>query len=230
MRACWLGLVFVAGADALVGVSPRRQRRLAPTLAIKEVTLGLGCFWAPSEELLKVDGVVETRCGYAGAAFPDAKPSYDSVCGGDGNVETVRVEYDDAKVSYDEVLDSAFASAKPVLGSRQYAPVIFARDGAEADRAKAWIRRSATRHDGLEKAQFGVEVTDTFWDAEAYHQTYWQRWRPRAAVLMGLFALQFGDTLDSTGDNAAMALSLLIALTFVGERVIGGGVELAGRT
>ena len=54
-------------------------------------TLGLGCFWEPSEKLLALDGVVDTRCGYAGAAFPDAKPDYNSVCGGDGNVECVPV-------------------------------------------------------------------------------------------------------------------------------------------
>ena len=27
-------------------------------------TLGLGCFWEPSEKLLALDGVVDTRCGY----------------------------------------------------------------------------------------------------------------------------------------------------------------------
>ena len=54
--------------------------------ATRQATLGLGCFWAPSEELLGVEGVVDTRCGYAGAVFPDARPSYASVCGGDGNV------------------------------------------------------------------------------------------------------------------------------------------------
>ena len=71
--------LLLAGAHALVGP----QRRTA--------TLGLGCFWEPSETLLKLDGVVDTRCGYAGAAFPDAKPDYNSVCGGDGNVECVPV-------------------------------------------------------------------------------------------------------------------------------------------
>ena len=57
----------------------------------RTATLGLGCFWEPSEKLLKLDGVVDTRCGYAGATFPDAKPDYNSVCGGDGNVECVPV-------------------------------------------------------------------------------------------------------------------------------------------
>ena len=94
--------------------------------------MGLGCFWAPSEELLGVEGVVDTRCGYAGAVFPDARPSYASVCGGDGNVEAVQVTYDDAVVSYEAVLDAAFAASKPVLGSRQYAPIVFASDGDDA--------------------------------------------------------------------------------------------------
>ena len=72
--------------------------------ATREATVGLGCFWAPSEELLGVDGVVDTVCGYAGAAFPDARPSYDSVCGGDGNAEAVRVSYDDEKLTYEDYL------------------------------------------------------------------------------------------------------------------------------
>ena len=98
-------LLLAGAAAALVGP----QQRVA--------TLGLGCFWEPSEKLLKLDGVVDTRCGYAGAAFPDAKPDYNSVCGGDGNVECVRVTYDEARVSYEDVLDAAFAASKPVRGS-----------------------------------------------------------------------------------------------------------------
>ena len=70
--------LLLAGAAAAL-VSPRTA------------TLGLGCFWEPSEKLLALDGVVDTRCGYAGATFPDAKPDYNSVCGGDGNVECVPV-------------------------------------------------------------------------------------------------------------------------------------------
>ena len=44
-------VLLLAGAAAAL-VSPRTA------------TLGLGCFWEPSEKLLKLDGVVDTRCGY----------------------------------------------------------------------------------------------------------------------------------------------------------------------
>ena len=184
----------------------------------------VGCFWAPSEALLAVDGVAATRCGYAGAAFPGAKPSYASVCGGDGNVEAVRVTYDDAVVSFEGVLDAAFDAAKPVPGSRQYAPVVFARDAAEAARAEAWIAGGGARADGLERRAFGVETAREFWVAESYHQDYWQRWRPRAGLVLGLVALQFSPVLDRAGDDACAAVGGLVGLSFVLERVFGGAV------
>ena len=206
-------LLLVAGVvEALVGP----QRRVA--------TLGLGCFWEPSEKLLQLDGVVDTRCGYAGATFPDAKPDYNSVCGGDGNVECVRVTYDEARVSYEAVLDAAFAAAKPVLGSRQYAPIVFAARGGEAERAAAWVAQGGKRDDGLERRQFSVEQTDTFWLAEGYHQEYWQKWRPRYAALFALVGLQYADSklefLPPAADAACTALAVGIGLLFLGERVL----------
>ena len=187
----------------------------------RTATLGLGCFWEPSETLLKLDGVVDTRCGYAGAAFPDAKPDYNSVCGGDGNVECVRVTYDASVVDYEAVLDAAFAASKPVLGSRQYAPIVFAADEEEAERAASWIAQGGKRDDGLERRQFAVETTDTFWLAEGYHQEYWQKWRPRYALLAALVAVQFGDTLGRTGDDICTALVCALGVLAVVERFFG---------
>ncbi len=205
-------LLLLAGAHALVGP----QRRTA--------TLGLGCFWEPSETLLKLDGVVDTRCGYAGAAFPDAKPDYNSVCGGDGNVECVRITYDASVVDYEAVLDAAFAASKPVLGSRQYAPIVFAADEEEAERAVAWVAQGGKRDDGLERRQFSVEQTDTFWLAEGYHQEYWQKWRPRYAALFALVGLQYADSkldfLLPAADTACTVLAVGIGLLFLGERVL----------
>ena len=196
--------------------------------ATREATVGLGCFWAPSEELLGVDGVVDTVCGYAGAAFPDARPSYDSVCGGDGNAEAVRVSYDDEKLTYEDVLDAAFAASKPVLGSRQYAPLIFARDAAEAERAANWVAVGGRRDDGLERRQFAVETTSTFWIAEEYHQRYWQKWRPRFASLFGLILLQWADSkvafLPEAADAACTGVAFAIGAAFVLERVLDAEV------
>ena len=80
---------------------------------------GMGCFWAPSEALASIPGIVDVTVGYAGGASSFARvfnlsdagekrPNYDSVCAGDGSVETVRVSYDPSTCSYSDLLDHFF--------------------------------------------------------------------------------------------------------------------------
>ena len=64
------------------------------------------CFWEPSEELLKVEGVIDTVAGYTGNPSATKAPTYDSVCFSPNWVEGVRVQYDDEKISYSELLDA----------------------------------------------------------------------------------------------------------------------------
>ena len=136
----------------------------------------------------------------------------------------MRVTYDEARVSYEAVLDAAFAASKPVLGSRQYAPIVFAASDEEAERAASWIAQGGKRDDGLERRQFSVEQTDTFWLAEGYHQEYWQKWRPRYAALFALVGLQYADSkldfLPPAADTACTVLAVGIGLLFLGERVL----------
>ena len=76
----------------------------------------------------------------------------------------------------------------------------------------------------MERRQFAVETTDTFWLAEGYHQEYWQKWRPRYAVLFGLIALQYADSkldlLPLAAETACNVLVVGIGLLFLGERVL----------
>jgi peptide-methionine (S)-S-oxide reductase len=103
----------------------------------------MGCFWKPSEELLKVAGVVDTVAGYTGKADTDKAdkadsdattttttaprpcPSYEDVCYSRDWVEGVRVYYDDEIISYAQLLDFFFHAQEPRAGSRQYASIIF---------------------------------------------------------------------------------------------------------
>jgi hypothetical protein len=50
----------------------------------------------------KLPGVVKTRVGYTGGLSPN--PTYGSVCAGDGHTEALRIWYDPAVVSYEELL------------------------------------------------------------------------------------------------------------------------------
>lgn len=194
-----------------------------PLRALKEVTLGLGCFWEPSEKLLEMDGIVSTACGYAGSEFEDQTPSYDSVCGGDGNVEAVRVEFDDDIVAVENVLDRALDCAKPSLNKRQYNPVIFVANKDDLERADAWRRTMRSREDGLDSSMFKLENARKFFLAENYHQNYWQKWRPRYALLLFVVLLQTfapPDLLGQQGNAACTIVALFLAGLTLFERAI----------
>mmetsp|Transcript_12921 Transcript_12921/g.39446 ORF Transcript_12921/g.39446 Transcript_12921/m.39446 type:complete len:201 (+) Transcript_12921:205-807(+) len=116
-------------------------------------------------------GVVRTRVGYAGGT--EAEPTYRRVCGNPAWadwVETVQLEYDPRKISYEEVLDAFFRNHNSWQGqrasrSRQYQSVIFAHDEVQRDFAIRAIR-------ARDRCGTLLESYTAFWDAEAYHQKW----------------------------------------------------------
>lgn len=192
--------------------------------ALKEVTIGLGCFWEPSEKLLETEGIVSTACGYAGSEFEDRTPSYDSVCGGDGNVEAVRVEFDDKIVAVEDVLDRALECAKPSLNKRQYNPVIFVANEEDLERADAWRQSMRSRQDGLDSSMFKLETARKFFLAENYHQNYWQKWRPRYALLGLVVLVQTFAPPDLLGQQGNAACTIL-ALSLAGQTLLERAID-----
>jgi peptide-methionine (S)-S-oxide reductase len=144
-----------------------------------KATFGAGCFWGVEEEFRKVPGVLETAVGYAGGKKDN--PTYEDVCSDDtGHAEVVEVEYDPAKVSYDQLLDVFWSKHDPTQLNRQgwdigdqYRSVIFFHDGEQQETA---LRSKAT-----EQANWNgpivtqVEPAGTFYEAEDYHQQYLEK-------------------------------------------------------
>jgi peptide-methionine (S)-S-oxide reductase len=203
--------------------------------AIQEATLGMGCFWKPAEELSKVPGVVETIAGYTGhpnASSTQVPPTYETVCFGREWVEAVRVRYDDAQISYDQLLEAFFELQEPKMSSRQYASIVFAHTAEQQATAHAWLQQRqptgrVRARDGLPVSLTKVEPQSPFFRAEEYHQHYWQKFRPRVAAAVALLAVNMG-VLDvmiplelqravHTGANAMVLLGLAFVLL---ERVI----------
>ena len=161
----------------------------------KEATFGMGCFWKPSEELLKVDGVIDTVAGYTGAPnHSGPPPTYEKVCFSRDWVEGVRVQYDDEIVSYDELLDQFFEKQEPKMGSRQYASIIFPHDAEQRTAAQKWLAANdeRVRNDGVPASFTQIEDLSPFYRAENYHQEYWQKTRPRVAGMISLMAVGSG--------------------------------------
>jgi peptide-methionine (S)-S-oxide reductase len=212
-----------------------QQHHAVPTSleAVKESTFGMGCFWEPSESLLKVDGVIDTVAGYTGNPSASKAPTYDNVCFGQKWVEGVRVMYDDDKISYVELLEAFFETQNPKMGSRQYASVIFSHDAEQDQMARNWIQEnvSRARQDGWTPQMTSVEAKTKFFQAEGYHQRYWQKQRPRLGAIIGLLAIATGildpivpEAYQQTVVTAANSAVLLAGVGILLERKIDAKV------
>ncbi|HET90190.1 MAG TPA: peptide-methionine (S)-S-oxide reductase [Chloroflexi bacterium] len=117
--------------------------------------------------------MVRTRVGYAGGTTEH--PTYYNL--GD-HTETIQVEYDPTRISYQELLDVFWAGHDPArpAWSRQYASIIFYHDEEQQRLARASKEQYATRGD--RRVYTEIVPAATFYLAEDYHQKYRLRLSP----------------------------------------------------
>ena len=84
---------------------------------MKTIYLAGGCFWGTQKFFDQFDGVAETEVGYANG--PTENPSYQQVCADSGHAETVRIVYDEGRMSLTELLDMFFLAVDPLSVNRQ---------------------------------------------------------------------------------------------------------------
>lgn len=155
-------------------------------------TFGAGCFWHPQHVFDQIDGVTATWVGYMGGGKPN--PTYEEVCTGrTGHAEVVHIEFDPDKVSYEQLLDLLWDIHDPTQRDRQgpdigtqYRSVIFFHDAAQeaAARASKAALAASGRYGG--EIVTAIEPAGTFWEAEDYHQKYFERMN-RPGILSSLF-------------------------------------------
>lgn len=140
----------------------------------------LGCFWGEERTFWEVQGVYTTAVGYEGGFTPN--PTYEEVCTGrTGHAETVRVVFDPAKVSYEQLLKVFWESHDPTQGMRQgndigsqYRSVIFYSGDAQkaaAEKSKAAFQQKLTEK-GYGEITTEIVPAPEFFFAEDYHQQY----------------------------------------------------------
>ena len=138
--------------------------------------LANGCFWCTEAVFLDVIGVESVESGYIGGQT--VNPTYKQVCGGDtGHAEAVRITFDDAVISYEDLLAIFFATHDPTQLNRQgndigtqYRSAIFPQDEAQREAAQAAIAAENEKLDG--RVVTTIEPNDTWYPAEDYHQDY----------------------------------------------------------
>ena len=147
---------------------------------MEEAMFGMGCFWGVERMFWQLDGVYVTLVGYAGGYTPNA--TYDEVCSGQtGHNEVVRVVYEPAVISYEDLLRVFWEGHDPTQGMRQgndmgtqYRSGIYAYSDAQKAAAEASKLAFAQR---LLSAGYGAITTEiidapAFYHAEDYHQQY----------------------------------------------------------
>jgi peptide-methionine (S)-S-oxide reductase len=148
-------------------------------MAEQQATLAGGCFWCTEAVFNDVIGVTRVESGYTGGQVTN--PTYKQVCGGDtGHAEAVRITFDPAEISYDDLLDIYFATHDPTQLNRQgndigtqYRSAIFPHDAAQEASASAAIKRAQTDWD--EPVVTAIEPLGDWYPAEDYHQEYFER-------------------------------------------------------
>jgi peptide-methionine (S)-S-oxide reductase len=165
-----------------VGSDPGHAGRgtpLVPTGKDKLAAFAAGCFWGVEDAFRHVPGVVATAVGYSGGHTEN--PTYEEVCTHTtGHAETVLVEFDPAKTTYEKLLTAFWEIHDPTQVNRQgpdvgdsYRSIVFTFDDAEAAAARASKKAEQAKLD--RPIATSIEPMRVFYKAEAYHQQYAER-------------------------------------------------------
>jgi peptide-methionine (S)-S-oxide reductase len=138
-----------------------------------------GCFWGVDAVFKHVKGVTHVESGYAGGEAATAH--YEKVSAGNtGHAESVRVRFDPAKISYQQLLQVFFGVAHdPTQLNRQgpdsgtqYRSAIFYTSAEQQKIAQSYIQQLSALHKLSAPIVTQVVPLQQFYPAEDYHQNY----------------------------------------------------------
>ncbi len=142
---------------------------------MKRIYLAGGCFWGMQKFFDQFEGVCDTEAGYANG--PDRAPTYEEVCGDSGHAETVRIDYDEGKISLGELLGYYFMVIDPLAVNKQghdegiqYRTGIYYTEAGQLPE----IEKAYREEEQKAGAALAVELEPlrNFYPAEEYHQKY----------------------------------------------------------
>ena len=144
----------------------------------EEAIVAGGCFWGVEHHLGQIAGVLKVESGYSGGHVE--APSYSQVCRGrTGHLEAVRVLFDPARCSYEDVLKTFFEIHDPSQGNgqgpdigSQYHSAVFCYDDEQKGTAQKLICILLAK--GLSVAT-KLCPASVFWPADEGHQAYYQK-------------------------------------------------------
>lgn len=143
-----------------------------------KASFGAGCFWGVEEAFRKVPGVLSTEVGYSGGTSEN--PTYHQVCTGTtGHAETLSLDYDPAKIAYEQLLDLFWKLHDPTTRDRQgpdigsqYRSVVFYYTPEQHQAAQ--LKKQQLDDSGHYRKPIVTQIVPAapFYRAEEYHQRY----------------------------------------------------------
>jgi methionine-S-sulfoxide reductase len=139
---------------------------------MKTIVLGGGCFWCMEAVFQRVKGVKEVESGYAGGDLRN--PTYENH---GSHAEVVEITYDESIVTLEKLLEIFFYVHDPTTVNQQgndigtqYRSIILCNNHIETETAHSVIK--GIRDLWQNPIVTEVNLLDTFYPAENYHQNY----------------------------------------------------------
>jgi peptide-methionine (S)-S-oxide reductase len=169
--------LFSSSVCLMLGLVAPSNASAAPTEQI--AVFAGGCFWGVDAVFKHVKGVSEVVSGYSGGSAATAH--YEQVSDGNtGHAESVRIRFDPAKVSYQQLLQVFFSVAHdptqlnrqgPDTGS-QYRSAIFYASADQQKIAQGYIQQLTAARTFSSPIVTQVVPLQQFYQAEEHHQNY----------------------------------------------------------
>lgn len=183
------GCSIIGGKSDKVSVNSDENKKISgekmtaadkrDTTKYESAVLAGGCFWCIETIFQDLKGVEMVESGYSGGATTN--PTYKEVCEGNtGHAEVVRITFDPAVISYEQLLNVFFHIHNPTtlnkqgadVGTQYRSAVFYVNDKQKSDAEKVIADITASK---LWDDPIVTEVTafDKFYKAEDYHQDYY---------------------------------------------------------
>ncbi|MEI8249053.1 MAG: peptide-methionine (S)-S-oxide reductase MsrA [Candidatus Taylorbacteria bacterium] len=140
-----------------------------------------GCFWCTEAVFSSLKGVSSVSSGYTDGTV--AHPTYEQVSNGNtGHAECIKIEYDPAIITYDDLLAVFFNTHNPTTLNRQgndigtqYRSAIFYTTPEQKEKAEALITELNASHAYDVPVVTKVQPLTEFYSAEEYHAQYYAK-------------------------------------------------------
>ena len=136
-----------------------------------------GCFWCITPTFKEMAGVVDVVSGYSGGT--EVNPTYlDVKYQRTRHRETIRIDFDSAKVTFEELLEIFLSSVDPfdpdgqfIDRGHSYTLAVYYCSAAQQQAAEAAVR--ALAEETNQDVYVSIEPFTAFYDAEEEHQDYY---------------------------------------------------------